>query len=118
MPRKLASSWKTLRLAHGAYVIPLSPPAWRRQWELVVPFFAYPVEVRRIIYTTNAIESLHSLLRKAVRVRGHFPSDQAASKLLFLVLREVSLGWKMAPREWNAARTQFAIMFGDRFVAE
>jgi putative transposase len=97
---------------------PAIAPAWRRQWELVVPFFAYPVEVRRIIYTTNAIESLHSRLRKAVRVRGHFPSDEAASKLLFLVLREVSLGWKMAPREWNAARTQFAIMFGDRFVAE
>ena len=96
---------------------PAIAPAWRRQWEQVVPFFAYSIEVRRIIYTTNAIESLNSLMRKAVRVRGHFPSDEAASKLLFLVLREVSKNWKMAAREWNAARTQFAVMFGDRFVA-
>jgi transposase-like protein len=71
-----------------------------------------------LIPVTNAIESLHSRLRKAVRVRGHFPSDEAASKLLFLVLREVSQNWKMASREWNAARTQFAVMFGDRFVVE
>jgi putative transposase len=97
---------------------PAIAPAWLRQWEQVVPFFAYPLEVRKIIYTTNAIESLHSRLRKAVRVRGHFPNDEAASKLLFLVLREVSQNWKMAPREWNAARTQFAVIFGDRFVAE
>lgn len=97
---------------------PAIAPAWLRQWDQVVPFFAYPIEVRKIIYTTNAIESLHSRLRKAVRVRGHFPSDEAASKLLFLVLRELSQNWKMAPREWNAARTQFAVAFGDRFVAE
>jgi putative transposase len=96
---------------------PAIAPAWRRQWEQVIPFFAYPLEVRRIIYTTNAIESLNSCLRKAVRLRGHFPNDEAASKLLFLVLREVSREWKMPPREWNAARTQFAVMFGDRFVA-
>jgi putative transposase len=97
---------------------PAIAPAWRRQWEQVVPFFTYPLEVRKIIYTTNAIESLHSRLRRAVRVRGHFPSDEAASKLLFLVLREISQNWKMAPREWNAARTQFAVIFGDRFAAE
>ena len=78
---------------------------------------ALPDEVRKIIYTTNAIESLHSQLRKAVRVRGHFPSDEAASKLMFLVLREVSKNWKMPPREWSAARTQFAVIFGERFVA-
>jgi putative transposase len=82
-----------------------------------VPFFAYPMEVRKIIYTTNAIESLHSQLREAVRVHGHFPSDEAASKLMFLVLREVSKNWKMPPREWSAARTQFAVIFGERFVA-
>ena len=103
---------------HWGKRYPAIAPAWRRQWEQVAPFFAFPIEVRKIIYTTNAIESLHSRLRKAVRVRGHFPSDEAASKLLFLVLREVSQNWKMASREWNAARTQFAVMFGDRFVAE
>jgi putative transposase len=96
---------------------PAIAPAWRRQWEQVIPFFAYPPEVRRIIYTTNAIESLNSKLRSSVRSRGHFPSDEAAIKLLFLVLRDVSKNWKMPPREWTAARTQFAILFGDRFSA-
>lgn len=94
---------------------PAIAPAWRRQWEQVIPFFAYPPEVRRIIYTTNAIESLNSKLRSAVRGRGHFPSDEAAIKLMYLVLRQVSQGWKMPQREWTAATTQFAILFGDRF---
>ena len=86
-------------------------PAWRRQWEQVIPFLAYPQEVRRIIYTTNAIESLNCKLRTAVRSRGHFPNDEAATKLLFLVLREVSREWRMPPREWAAAKAQFAVLF-------
>ena len=90
-------------------------PLWRRQWDQVIPFFAFPPEVRRIIYTTNAIESLNSTLRTAVRSRGHFPTDEAAIKLLYLVLRRVSNDWKNPQREWTAAMTQFAIMFGDRF---
>jgi len=94
---------------------PAIAPAWRRQWQQVVPFFAFPPEVRRIIYTTNAIESLNSKLRSSVRSRGHFPSDEAATKLLYLVLRDVSKNWKMPQREWTAAKTQFAILFGDRF---
>ena len=81
----------------------------------MIPFFAYPPEVRRIIYTTNAIESLNSKLRSAVRGRGHFPSDEAAITLMYLVLRQVSQGWKKPQREWTAATTQFAILFGDRF---
>jgi putative transposase len=87
---------------------PAIAPAWRRQWPQEIPFLAYPLEVRRIIYTTNAIESLNSRLRRAVRMRGHFPSDEAATKLLFLVLREASKDWRMPPREWHAAKTQFA----------
>ena len=97
---------------------PAIAPLWRRQWEQVIPFFAFPPEVRRIIYTTNAIESLNSTLRTAVRSRGHFPTDEAAIKLLYLVLRNVSKDWKNAQREWTAAMTQFAIMFGDRFSVE
>ena len=97
---------------------PAIAPTWRRQWEQVIPFFAFPPEVRRIIYTTNAIESLNSTLRTAVRSRGHFPTDEAATKLLYLVLRNVSKNWKNAQREWPAAMTQFAIMFGDRFSVE
>ena len=90
--------------------------SWRRNWEHVIPFFAFPVAVRRIIYTTNAIESLNAKLRRAVRTRGHFPTDEAATKLLYLVLRQVAGEWKMPPREWCEAKTQFAIMFDDRFV--
>src|SRR5271165_530495 len=85
--------------------------SWRRNWEQVIPFFAFPEGVRRIIYTTNAIEALNSKLRRAVRTRGHFPTDEAAIKLLYLVLRQVAREWKMPPREWCEAKTQFAIMF-------
>jgi putative transposase len=90
--------------------------SWRRRWEQVIPFFAFPLAVRRIIYTTNAIEALNAKLRRAVRTRGHFPSDEAATKLIYLVLRQVTGEWKMPPREWSEAKTQFAIMFDDRFV--
>jgi putative transposase len=82
------------------------------------PVLRLPPEVRRIIYTTNAIESLNSTLRTAVRSRRHFPTDEAAIKLLYLALRRVSNDWKNAQREWTAAMTQLAIMFGDRFSVE
>ena len=89
--------------------------AWRRAWQEVIPFFAFPREVRRILYTTNAIEALNSKLRRAVRARGHFPHDEAALKLLFLVLNRSEKEWKMPPREWAAAKAQMAVMFGERF---
>lgn len=89
---------------------------WQRQWEHVMPFFAYPPEVRKIIYTTNAIESLHMQLRKIVKNRGHFPSDEAASKLLYLALRNIEKDWKMPPITWKQAVNQFAILFGERFT--
>ena len=90
--------------------------AWRRQWAQVVPFFAFPPEVRKLIYTTNAIESLHMRLRKIVKNRGHFPSDEAATKLLFLALRNITKDWTMPPRTWKEASNQFAIIFGERFT--
>jgi putative transposase len=90
--------------------------AWRRQWTQVIPFFAYPPEVRRIVYTTNAIESLHMRLRKIVKNRGHFPSDEAATKLLYLALRNIIKDWSMPNRTWKEAANQFAIIFGDRFT--
>jgi len=95
---------------------PMIAQSWRRNWEQVIPFYAFPREVRRILYTTNAIESLHSQVRKAVRVRGHFPSDEAATKLIWLVLQKAEKKWIKAPPQWHAARAHFAIMFGDRFV--
>jgi putative transposase len=88
---------------------------WRRHWVHVIPFFAYPPEVRKMIYTTNAIESLNAKLRRSVRIRGHFPNDEAAMKLIWLQLREITKNWKMPPREWSAAKAQFAVVFGDRF---
>jgi putative transposase len=89
--------------------------SWRRNGRHVVPFFAFPASVRRIIYTTNAIEALNSKIRRAVRTRGHFPNDDAAMKLLYLVLNHASDEWKRAPREWFEARAQFTIIFGERF---
>lgn len=95
---------------------PLIAQSWRRHWEEVIPFFAFPAQVRRMIYTTNAIESLHSVLRNTVRGRGHFPSDEAALKLLYLVLRNMEDKWRAANIHWGEAKNQFAIHFGERFV--
>jgi putative transposase len=90
--------------------------SWRRAWAEVVPFYAFPGDVRRLLYTTNAIEALNSKLRRAVRARGHFPTDEAAMKLLFLVLNRAEKEWRMPPREWAMAKAQFAVLFGERFT--
>jgi putative transposase len=90
--------------------------SWRRAWSEVVPFYAFPAEVRRLLYTTNAIEALNAKLRRAVRARGHFPTDEAALKLLFLVLNRSEKEWTMPAREWCMAKAQFAILFGERFT--
>jgi len=95
---------------------PAISQSWRRAWGEVVPFYAFPSDVRRILYTTNAIEALNSKLRRAVRARGHFPSDEAATKLLFLVLNRSEKEWIMPPREWSMAKSQFAVLFGERFT--
>ena len=91
--------------------------SWRRAWEHVIPFFAFPPEVRRVIYTTNVIESLHMQLRKIIKTRGHFPSDEAATKLLWLALRNILADKVRSTREWKAAMNQFAVMYGDRFTS-
>lgn len=93
-------------------------PAWRRQWTQVIPFFAHPLEIRKVLYTTNAIESLHMQLRKALKTRGHFPNDDAALKLLYLVLRNITNRWSKAARDWKTAMNQFAILYPDRFTPE
>jgi len=90
--------------------------SWRRAWPEVVPFYAFHPDVRRLVYTTNAIEALNSKLRRAVRARGHFPTDEAAMKLLFLVLNRSEKEWTMPAREWSLAKAQFAILFGERFT--
>jgi transposase-like protein len=90
--------------------------AWRRAWDRVIPLFAFPPEVRRVICTTNAIESLHARLRKIIKTRGHFLSDDAATKLIWLALRNITADWGRAAKEWRAAMNQFAIAYGDRFI--
>jgi putative transposase len=95
---------------------PAIAQSWRRVWSEVVPFFAFPEAVRRIVYTTNAIEALNAKLRRAVRSRGHFPTDEAATKLIFLILNRSEKEWRMPPREWSMARSQFAVLFGERFI--
>lgn len=97
---------------------PAIAQSWRRNWAQIVPFFAFPESVRRIIYTTNAIEALNAKVRRAVRTRGHFPTDDAATKLIYLVLNHAAADWKRAPREWNEARAQFAVIFGERFIGQ
>ena len=94
---------------------PTVAQSWRRNWAQIIPFFAFAAPVRKIIYTTNAIESLHSGVRKSIRNKGHFPSDEAATKLIWLALRNITAKWKNPPIAWAAAKAQFAIQFGERF---
>jgi putative transposase len=96
---------------------PMVAATWRSNWERVRPFFAFPHEVRRLIYTTNAIESLNYTLRKVTRSRGHFPNDEAAVKLLYLAIRNIEKKWTRQPQYWNRALNQFAIMFEGRLPA-
>jgi putative transposase len=90
--------------------------AWRRAWSQVIPFFAFPAQIRRVIYTTNAIESINARLRKIIKTRGHFPSDDAATKLIWLALRNITADWGRAAKDWKEAMNQFAILYDDRFT--
>ncbi|MFK0730451.1 MAG: IS256 family transposase [Gloeotrichia echinulata HAB0833] len=103
-----AGSWGTK--------FPTVTAAWRRNWDKVIPFFAFPAHIRRVIYTTNAIESVNARLRKIIKTRGHFPSDDAASKLIWLALRNITTDWGRASRDWKEAMNQFAILYEDRFT--
>lgn len=97
---------------------PMIAASWRANWERVVPFLDFPPELRRIIYTTNAIEAVNSTLRKLVYYRGHFPSDDAVFKLLFLALRNLEKRWdRRSPKEWTKALGQLAILFPARLPA-
>jgi putative transposase len=90
--------------------------AWRRAWDKVIPFFAFPAHIRQVIYTTNAIESVNARLRKIIKTRGHFPTDDAATKLIWLALRNITAEWDRAGRNWKEAMNQFAILYDDRFT--
>ena len=105
---------------------PTVAAAWRRAWDRVIPFFAFPPAIRRVIYapkevplgdTTSAIESINARLRKIIKTRGHFPSDDAASKLIWLALRNITADWGRVAKDWKEAMNQFAILYAERFEA-
>lgn len=96
---------------------PTIAAAWERVWEHVIPFFVFPPEVRRVIYTTNAIENMNRQLRKIIKNRSQFPNDEAAIKLLWLALRNVLAKPSRTVFSWKLAMNQFAIVFGERFTA-
>jgi transposase-like protein len=89
--------------------------SWRRHWDNLITIFDYPFEIRRIFYTTNAIESLNSVIRKAIRNRKIFPSDQSALKVIYLSIKKASERWTMPLRNWKPAMNRFAIEYGSRF---
>lgn len=96
---------------------PMIAKSWRSNWTRVVPFFAHPPEIRKVIYTTNAIESLNMSLRKVTKARGSFPNDEAVSKLLYLALRNIAKRWTMPLHAWKDALNRFAIIYENRLPA-
>jgi putative transposase len=103
---EFAAKWDT------AY--PTISQMWRRNWEHLTPFFAYPADIRKVIYTTNAVESLNMSLRKVIKTRGSFPNQEAAMKLLYLALEHIAKKWTMPVQNWKAALQRFSILLGDR----
>jgi putative transposase len=96
---------------------PMISKSWRSNWARVIPFFAYPTEIRRVIYTTNAIESLNMSLRKVTKARGSFPNDEAVFKLLYLALRNIAKKWRVPVQDWKGALNRFAIIYENRLPA-
>jgi putative transposase len=88
--------------------------SWRRNWTRLTPFFDYPADIRKVIYTTNAIESVNMSLRKITKTRGSFPTDEAVFKLFYLALNNISQKWTMPIRDWKAALNRFTIQFDER----
>ncbi len=93
---------------------PTISPSWRKNWERIIPLFAYPDEIRRVIYTTNAIESLGSVIRKAIRNRKIFPNDASALKVVYLAIQQASRKWTMPIHNWKEALNRFAIEYQGR----
>ena len=102
-----ASKWDSL--------YPAVSHIWIRHWENIIPIFDYPMEIRRVIYTTNAIESLNRSLRKVIKTKAVFPDEMSVFKLMFLALRNISKRWTRPIKDWKTARSHFAILFPDRF---
>lgn len=116
-PTEAAAEAALTEFAGGPWGVkyPVIGALWRRHWEHIRPVFAYPPELRRLLYTTNAIESLHMQLRKILKSRGHFPTDEAATKLLYLALRNIQVKWKRGSHAWSQAMPYLGLLFGPRF---
>ena len=95
---------------------PAVAQVWRNAWPQVVPFFRFPPEVRKLIYTTNSIEGLNRAIRKVIKTRTLFPTEDAAKKLIFLAIRNHTATWKRPTVRWANAMPQFAVMYGERFT--
>ena len=117
-PTEAAAAAALAELASGPWGVryPAIPALWQRHWAYIRPVFAYPPEIRRLLYTTNAIESLHMQLRKIIKSRGHFPTDEAATKLLYLALRNIHAKWQRGNQAWQGAMSHFSMLFGARFT--
>ena len=117
-PTEAAADTALAEFARGPWGTryPAITALWQRHWPYIRPVYAYPPDLRRLLYTTNAIESLHMQLRKIIKSRGHFPTDEAATKLLYLALRNIRKKWEGSVHIWTAALPHFAILFGDRFT--
>jgi putative transposase len=107
---EFASKWDTK--------FPMISKSWRSNWARIIPFFAFPAEIRKIIYTTNAIESLNMSLRKVTKTRSSFPNDDALLRLLYLALCNISKRWTRPVKDWEAALNRFAIIYEDRMPAD
>lgn len=105
-----------LSLGEWGQKYPAIAALWRRAWDCVVAFLNLPADVRRVISTTYAIEILHTSMRRAIKLRGHFAGDEEALSLMYLVVREGQKNWKRPQKEWHAAKTQFALLYPERFT--
>ena len=117
-PRPALAALDAFEAGEWGQKFPTVVAAWRRSWDRVIPFFAFPPAIRRVIYTTNAIESVNARLRKIIKTRGHFPSDDAAGKLIWLALRNITADWGKAAHHWKEAMNQFAILYAERFTRD
>ena len=93
---------------------PTISPSWRAEWQRLTVFFNYSPEIRKVVYTTNAVESLNYSLRKLLKMRGAFPNDDSMLKILYLAITRAAKKWTMPIRDWRSALNQFVILFGDR----
>ncbi len=104
---ELSEAWADSKTRTAALAV------WHRAWERVIPFLAFPEEIRRIVYTTNTVESLHMQIRKTIKTRGHFPNDDAALRLIWLAVMRAKTSWRTC-YNWTTAISVLRIHFGDR----